>query len=402
MECFDVRILVRKLEEKLDILFVVNELDFFLSHRLPIARELVNQGKKVGVFSGFDKNTNSNLDRNMFNLSDLYIYEIPLERGKSGVIQNLYFLFKLGFFLIKNKPELIHLITLKIIFLGGILSRILRLKNVVFAFSGLGFTFINERNFISDYLFRRILRFSIDGKKRFFIFQNHDDMTEIRDIHEFSLTNSIIIPGSGVDIGSIDFKKEKKTKNISVVMASRLLFDKGVKEFFDAAKIVNKIDKTIEFKIFGSIDKPNPNSLTEDDLEQFSKRYPVKIMGYSRNIFSVYKNANIIVLPSYREGFPKSLIEAAAVGRAIITTDVPGCREAVIHQKTGILVPSKDPRALAKEILYLANNDYVRGRYAEGARELALTKFNINSVINSHMKIYSKLSNNFVGLKAKR
>ncbi|OUU50715.1 MAG: hypothetical protein CBC25_07710 [Pelagibacteraceae bacterium TMED65] len=176
-------------------------------------------------------------------------------------------------------------------------------------------------------------------------------------------------------------------------MVSRLLSDKGVYEFVLAANIIHKRNVSAKFLIAGGLDLKNPTGLSIKDLEKLKKNKNIKFLGHQKNIPSLYANSHIVCLPSYREGFPKSLIEAAAASRAVVTTNVPGCRDSIIPNKTGLIVPVKNANKLANAIQFLIDNPKIRKSMGKSGRKLAETQFQIKRVVNIHLKIYQELLN---------
>ena len=172
-------------------------------------------------------------------------------------------------------------------------------------------------------------------------------------------------------------------------MASRLLKEKGVFEFAQAAKILENKNLKVEFELYGEIDEGNPNSLTKTDLEKISKIANFETKGFSSDIKSVFQKSDIVVLASYYgEGLPKVLIEAAACGRAIITTDMPGCRDTIIENQTGLFCKAKDAESLAFQIEKLILDKDLRNSMGKAGRVLAEKEFDINKVVEKHFEIY--------------
>ena len=197
--------------------------------------------------------------------------------------------------------------------------------------------------------------FATNHRNQKIIFQNDDDLDLISKFNPRINQTATLIRGSGVDLNKYINTLQSFTKP-RVLMASRLLIDKGVFEYVEAAEIVKDMDLDIEFLLAGDIDLDNPNSLTPQQLDLIKKSKVIEYIGYQDNINNLMSSVNIVCLPSYREGFPKVLIEAAACGRAVITTDIPGCRDAILDGKTGCLVPVKDSNALASVIIHLISN----------------------------------------------
>ncbi len=174
-------------------------------------------------------------------------------------------------------------------------------------------------------------------------------------------------------------------------MAARLLKDKGVLEFVNAARLLKQRGLSVEMRLIGSPDPGNPTSVTQQELDQWAAEGAVELLGYRKDIAAQYAAANIICLPSYREGLPKSLVEAAACGRAVVTTDVPGCRDAITPDVTGLLVPVKDAVALADAIQALIEDPELRNKMGLAGRVLAVEAFAIEKIVEQHMDIYQEL-----------
>ena len=202
--------------------------------------------------------------------------------------------------------------------------------------------------------------------------------------------HSILIQGSGVDLSV--FKASPLPSGVPVViLPSRMLTEKGVYEFVEAAKIVNNSKKMARFVLVGDIDQFNPSSVSQDELSAWENMGVVEGLGFCDDMHSVLSIATIITLPSYREGFPKAIIEAAACGRAVVTTDVPGCRDAIEDGVTGLLVPVRDAKALAKAIISLLDDRERCAEMGRAGRRRAEQLFDVNFVVEKHMEIYHEL-----------
>ena len=199
-----------------------------------------------------------------------------------------------------------------------------------------------------------------------------------------------LINGSGVALDKFKFFP-CKTQIPNIMMASRLLIDKGVIEFLEAAKILSKKNIKANFILVGEPDLDNPSSITQAQIVEWESEGIIDFWGHRDNMHEVLPLASIVVLPSYREGFPKILIEAAACGRAVITTDVPGCRDAIYNEVTGLLVPMKDSHALADAIEKLVSNMKYCQKMGQEGRSMAEVKFDEKKVIKQHLEIYNQL-----------
>lgn len=364
------------------ILFIVNSLPFFLSHRKPIADRLIKEGYEVHIAAGkMDASPPANL----------IWHELPLERGGTKLIGELKAFFSILKVIKKTKPDLVHLVSIKPVLYGGIILNFFPKIPVVSAISGLGSIFTNPRRFkFLRFIISTLYKVALRKKNLIVIFQNSDDKKTIMKLTNLDESKTRLIKGSGVDLKVFNYSEEPSTENgINVTMISRLLKDKGIIEFIEASKILE--NEPITFNIVGGLDPQNPESLTESDVQNFSTIKNLHFHGAQTNIPKYIKDSHIIVLPSYREGLPKVLCEAAACGRAVITTDVPGCRDA-INQNTGVLVPVKKACNLANSILQLSSDHNFRKYLGGNGKILAETEYNQEIIINKHLNIYLELT----------
>jgi glycosyltransferase involved in cell wall biosynthesis len=199
-----------------------------------------------------------------------------------------------------------------------------------------------------------------------------------------------MIRGSGVNLADYPVFPEPEGKPV-VAMAARFLRDKGVFEFVEAARLLRSRGVAVVMRLIGSPDPGNPTSATQSEVSGWSAEQVVELPGFRTDIAAQYGAANIVCLPSYREGLPKGLVEAAACGRAVVTTDVPGCRDAIEPDVTGVLVPAKNPVALADAIQALIESPERRAQMGKAGRELAEHAFAIENIVEQHMTIYQEL-----------
>lgn len=368
------------------LLFIVNEPWFFLSHRLPIALAAKKKGYTVHVVT---KSGDKVKDISALGFEH---HIISLSRSGNNLFSEMMSLFSIWRILIKVKPDIVHLVTIKPVLYGGIAARFAPVDKIVAAVSGLGSLFIAEgrKAKLKRKLGLLLYRFALGSKKTTVIFQNPDDRDMLVDIGAINIKQTILIRGSGVNLSDYNFFNENTISKPVVTFAARLLFDKGLDEYIEAVKLLNAKGIRACYQIVGDIDLGNPTSATKKDLELWSSIPNLKVLGYKKNMAEVLGESNLVVLPSYREGLPKVLIEAAACGRAVITTDVPGCRDAIEENKTGILVPAKDATALADAIELLINDSDLRVKMGTAGRKLAEEAFSIDKVINQHLIIYEE------------
>ena len=362
------------------ILFVVNVDWFFISHRLPLAIEALQKGYEVHIACGLSDK------KEYLESLDLIVHPLNLSRSSTRLKSEMKAFSEIYTILKEINPDIAHFVTIKPVLYGGIASRFLNIHKKVFSISGLGFIFIKQgfKASIGRTVVKTMYSFALKGKNSHVIVQNPDDKAVVNSIVKVPIT---LIRGSGVDLNQYEYKEENN-ESVKVSMACRLLKDKGVFEYIEAAKILKQKFLDVEFELYGDIDIHNPASLTNDDIEKIKKDGFVNVYGFSSDIAKVFSNANIVVLPSYREGLPKVLIEAAACGRAVITTDVAGCRDAIEPNVTGLLCKVKDAKSLASMIEKLIIDNKLRNSMGKEGRKLAQKEFDINKVVKKHFEIY--------------
>jgi glycosyltransferase involved in cell wall biosynthesis len=372
------------------ILFIVNVDWFFVSHRLDIAIEAVNQGYEVHIATS----VTDKLD--ILQESGLIVHNLDLIRGHSAYYSFLSEFWHFLSIIRAINPDLVHLVTIKPILLGGIAARLSKVPAIVSAISGLGIVFSSSG--FKYKILRRFLypfyRFAFKHNNQKIIFQNKNDLTSLSILGLVSPKKSIIIQGSGVNLDTFRYSPEPNGVPI-ISLAARLLIDKGVEVFVEASKILKKRKIKARFWLIGKPDIGNINSVSTKQLNDWESSGFIEWLGYRDDVANLFSKSNIVTLPSfYGEGLPKVLIEAAACGRPIITTDHPGCRDSVDSGKTGILIDPKDPVQLADTICTLLNNPSLRIKMGIEGRKKAEKKFDVSNVVTTHLLIYRDLLNN--------
>lgn len=371
------------------LLYIVNVDWFFISHRLPIALEALKQGHQVYIFT---KDTGH---MNYLSSLGLKVCPINLERGSVNPLQSLKLLLDLKVKITSIKPDVVHLVTIKPVLIGGLAAILAKVPSIVYAISGLGFIFTNTM--LKAKILRLgiipLYRLALSAKNKKVIVQNLDDLRILRQYVSIPESQTVLIPGSGVDLQQFDVQP-LPLRNKIVLMACRLLADKGVYEFHKSVLLLKEKYPNVRFVLVGGIDSDNPASLTEQELNEWVQKGDLEWWGHQSNMPEVLSQATVVVLPSYREGMPKVLLEAQALGRPIVTTDVPGCREAIENNKTGFLVTVRDEQSLANAIEKLITNDNLCLEFSHNARALAEQKFDIEQVVKTHMNIYENLVQN--------
>ncbi len=377
------------MNKNIKLLILINDLSFFYSHRLPIAIASKSEGFDVvigyGELGGADPKILTN--------KGIKLNHVPMLRGKFNLFKDLKTIFNIWYLFRKEKPNIVHLVTIKPYLYGGIISRLAGIKSTVSAVTGLGSLFLQEnlRSKIIRLILSPIFKLAFNHTNQKIILQNNDDANFLIKWGVLSTNKIQIIKGSGVNLDNFT-EFEEKSGLPTVCFASRLLKDKGIFDFVSAAKIIKDRKIKAKFFIAGDLDLMNPSGLNINDLKKIKEENYVEVIGYEKNIAKLYSNSHIICLPSYREGLPKSLVEAAAASRAVITTDVPGCRDAIIVDKTGLLVPVKNPKKLADAIQFLIENPQERIAMGKAGRIFAENEFSIQKIVKNHLDIYKELN----------
>lgn len=368
------------------IAFVTNVDWFFISHRLPLAIEALKRGYDVYLLT-LDTGRRKEIEALGINFIN-----IPFKRSGSNPFHELYCIYVLCKNYRQIEPTVIHHITLKAALLGSLAAKLVRNGNVVNAISGLGYNFTDNRNGILQKVIKLMINKSFKHTGFCFILQNPDDVEMISKMNLVPVGNIFLIKGSGVDLNVFKEVPLSNKAIITFLFPARILLDKGVMEFIKAAKSIREVAKgRAKFVLCGDCDEGNLAVLRQSELESLLEDGYIEWRGFQKGMYPIYSDSDVVVLPSYREGLPKSLIEACAVGRPIITTDVPGCRECVIEGYNGFIVPAKDIKLLAQAMCRLLGDMKQLNFLGQNSRKLAEQEFSIESVIDKTFGIYNAI-----------
>ncbi len=364
----------------------------FLSHvdfnlylfRLPIMKAMAASGWEV--YALCPKGDYS--DR--FQKDGIIHVDYGIERGSLNPIKEFRTIRNIAEKLREISPDVLHTFTVKPNIYGNIAARLAGTRIVISSVTGLGSFFIEKgakalliRTLIST-LYRFIFRWSTAV-----IFQNRDDMRLFIGKNIVSREKTHLIKGSGIDTGLWQKTDRDAGEVKKVLFVGRLLVHKGIKEFIDAAREVKKHHHEAEFTIAGDYDPGNPYNLPREIMEKAVAEGIVRFVGWQESVKPLFKTNDIFVLPSYREGMPRTAIEAASMSMPVITTDAVGCREVVDDGVNGYLVPVGESRSLAQKISQLMENRELYEKMAENARKKALAEFDIKSIVLEHQKLYT-------------
>ena len=365
------------------LVYVITEDWFFASHFLDRAIAAKNSGYKVSVVTRC-RETAQQLDTH-----GLIFENIEFSRRGLNPIRELATVVRLRAILRRINPDIVHNIALKPVVLGSLAARLAGVRNVVNAPVGMGYVFTSHESKarILRPLVKRLIRNVLSRPNSKVIIENSDDYNNLIS-GRFAKRESIsLVKGAGVDTAKFSYKVES-VEPVKVIMVARLLRDKGIQEFIDAAEIVKQSNSSVKFLLVGDVDDGNPTSLNTKQLVELKNSQNVEWLGARLDIAELLAASHIACLPSYREGLPKSLIEAASVGRAIVATDVPGCREVVTHLINGLLVPPRDSKALAAALLVLVNDHELRSKMGRENRSKAEREFANEIIIRQTQNVY--------------
>lgn len=368
-------------------LFIIVNVDwFFLSHRKEIAIEAMKKYDVTIVAKDTGK-------VNEITKLGLKYINLPLNRSGQNPFEELRTLHFLVSLYRKNKDAIYHHVGLKTILWGTFAAKLTKVKGVVNAVSGLGIIFSNESKNIKSNLIIRFMRYIHKQPNLKVIFQNNDDKNIFIENKIITDKDCRFIKGSGVDLNIFNCTPEPSTNKIKVLFTGRMIREKGIFVLSEAARLIqSKFFGKVEFLLCGGLDD-NPMALTKEEIENTCIENYISWLGYRTDVLELLKDCHIVVFPSYyMEGLPKSLIEACAVGRPIITTDSVGCRDTVINGFNGYLIPKKDSQALADKLEILLLNENLRIQMGLNSRSYANDYFSLEKVIKSHLEIYNELS----------
>ena len=366
------------------ILIIASYGPSLINFRLPLIKKLLSKGHKVSVASPNDE-FSDNLKKQLISLG-VNINIFILSRQSLNIFKDFKSLIEIYKIIRNTKPNIIISYTAKPVIYTGLVLKFFKKINYFPLITGLGFAFSKSSSTklkILKYLMIKLYHAGLKSSAKI-IFQNKDDQSLFLKL-KIIKNLSCVVNGSGVDLNSYPLT-DLPSKPIFLMIA-RLLVDKGVREYFEAAKIVRSRFSGIKFQLVGGLDQ-NPSGISANELQSLINKGDVEYLGEMKSVQSTLKLCKYYVLPSYREGTPRSILEALSTGRPVITTDAPGCRETVIHEKNGFLVPIKDPQALANAMIRLLNEkDETIKKMAKESYLIAKNKYEINKINQSMLNI---------------
>lgn len=320
---------------------------------------------------------------------------VPMERRSLDPLRELALLAHLTRLFRAERPDLVHGFTLKCAIYGSLAGRAAGVRGRVGAVTGMGYVFTSDelRARLLRPVVRALVGLAFAGRGGRMILQNREDQALLRAAGVVDETRIHLIRGSGVDCARFHGEppERKPGQPMVVVLASRLLWDKGVAEYVEAARILRAEGRTIRFLLAGDPDPGNPAAIPAETARGWAREGLIEWLGHVDDMPGLFRGADVVVLPSYREGLPKSLIEAAACARPLITTDAPGCREVVEDGVEGFVVPVRQAQPLARAIARLDDDPELARRFGAAARAKALAAFDQEIVLDRTLAVYREL-----------
>ncbi len=381
---------VRPERERRKVLLVANTAWYLYNFRRGLIRGLVGQGSEVAVVCPRDRYVE------LLEKDGVRWIEWSLDRAGMSLLRDWRSLRSLRRVYRDESPDLVHHFTIKSILYGTAAARRGGVHHIVNSVTGLGHIFVSDRlaaRVVRPWIRRWYLRaLTAPGVRP--IFQNADDLAELsRRSHDLA-ARAILSFGSGVDVDRFASPPERPLEPngvASVLFVGRLLEEKGIREFVEAARLARSRGLRASFIACGAPDPGNPSSIDPACLDQWHQECVVEFPGHVDDVEEQMRRADVIVLPSYREGTPRVLLEAAAMGKPVVASDVPGCRDVVTHGHNGLLVPPRDPQALADALEQLLADEPLRDDMGRAGRKLAVERYDERQVVRQTLRAYDDL-----------
>lgn len=368
------------------ILFVVNEARFLLSHRMHLVEEASRRGSEVLIVCGM------NTGEDLLEQRGMQVRTLRLTRSGMNPFVEARSLLELLKIFRCVRPDLVHNVTIKPVLYGTAAAKWCGVRAVVNAVPGLGFVFTGEGiwPFLRSRIALLMYRLAMRHPNMAVIFQNDDDRAVFLAHGLVGEDQAKLIPGSGVDLEQFCYRPQPEG-SVMFLLVGRMLRDKGVMEFVRAAQDLKRVRPDWRFRLVGDVDPGNPASLSGEEIRSWVHSKFVEWLGRRDDVPKLMAESSVVVLPSYREGMPKVLLEAAAVGRPMIASDIAGCRQIVRPGETGLLVRARSWKPLAEAMLSLGDDPNCRVRMGINARALAEKSFSVHHVVAETLMVYDRL-----------
>lgn len=371
------------------ILLFANTEWYLYNFRLALARALRAVGAEVVLISPFGP-YGARLQAEGFRWIAL-----PMDRRSLNPFREFMFLLHLARLYRYEKPDVVHHFTIKCVIYGSLAARFVGIRRRINAVAGMGYVFISDefRARLLKPFVRALMKLALGGKQSRLVLQNADDLALFEQAGLVGAVQTVLIPGSGVNTDRFQPVEGVPLERpvFRVFFAARLLWDKGIQELVDAARLLKAEGVAIECLLAGAPDPGNPAAVPHETVQRWRDEGIVTVLGHVDDMVEWLHQVDVAVLPSYREGMPKSLLEAAACGLPIVTTDAPGCRQIVQNGVNGLLVRPKDAPALAAALRHMFENPGERARMGVAGRELVLRQFSEDIVLSRTLEVYRDL-----------
>lgn len=375
--------------KKKKLLIVCNVDWFFISHRLGVGKGAIDYGYDVYVAAEDTGRADE------IRAIGVTFIDLKFSRSGTNMFEELKVLNKFWKLYKSLRPDIVHHVTLKPVVYGSLIAKWLKINGVVNAIAGLGYNFTSDRKGGVFSVLVKLMKYGFNRDGIAVIFQNQTDFEDLKTTGVLSPKNkTFFTKGSGVDLIEYGYVPLPQNPKINILFPTRMLWDKGVRELREATDILkDKYKHKACFLLAGLADGENKAGVPASYLTDWSDGEYVKWIGYQKDMPSIFADSEIVTLPSYyREGMPKSLIEACAIGRPIVTTDSIGCRDCVDEGYNGYVVPPRSAIELANALEKLIISREMREKFSKNSREKAEREFDVKTVVGIHLNIYESLA----------
>jgi glycosyltransferase involved in cell wall biosynthesis len=371
------------------IIFLVTEDWYFWSHRLPMARAARQAGFDVGVVTRVGS-WGDNIRAEGFSL-----HELDWTRGSLSIVDNLRTVRNIASIYRKEKPDIVHHVALKPVVVGSVAAFIANVPRVINALAGLGHLFTSNSPKIRTLrtIMRPLLKWALTRNGSVTLLQNKDDLARLEQLGYVN-ANAVIIRGSGIDTTHYELQPFGRPDIVTAAFVGRIIEIKGIRVLMEAHRRLRRKGLRVRLLLVGNPDSENPGAISSEEIAGWANEPDVEWLGYCNDIRSVWARADMAVLPSIGgEGLPKALLEAAACGRPLIATDVPGSREIALDGRNAIVVPAGDPDALCDALARLAGDERLRKTFGAESRRIVESDLSQEHVSRNIVLLYRKMIN---------
>jgi len=368
------------------LLFLVGNLDYFCSHRLPLGLAAHDRGYEVHVAAPIPEG--SSAEQCSKKIAPLTFHPVAFQRSSLNPFTDLETLNQINSLYKTVRPHVVHHVAMKPVLYGTMVARWQKIPRIINALGGMGYLFTNPRGLkaVLGKSVLRIFKWLWSTPAVHLIVQNPDDQKLVASL--ISPERLHLIRGAGVNLSEFSAVPEPTSGPVIITMVARMLLDKGTAELVEAARLLKNRGIETQVQIAGDPDLQNPTRVPETLFAQWKREGVVEFLGHRTDVAALYQQSHIAVLPSYREGLPKSLLEAAACGRPIVTTEAIGCRDVVEDGVTGYLVPVKDPLALADALQKLIESPKLRHKMGQAGRAKVEAEFGLSAIVEQTLALY--------------